>query len=273
MAARRSGTRQKPLKVRPERADEGLRHLAELSSQASALFGGVIPLGAGAVRQLLAVHAALLGQGDRRAPGDAAKVLDLLLRLSEGVGVSSGFARSLRGAAVTFARRGFEAARIEEILAAGGVSPRTFYQFFAGKQDVLGALADLFLGVVIDLARGELAREGNAEQRLARLARLLVGGVAIIERLAQVVISEALRPGSALTPVYERFRDEISALLVPVACELSGRAVDAREVRVRLIAAMGALLELKLDSDTSSADLERAEALVAEILAPSRAAS
>src|SRR5215475_13080759 len=50
-----------------------------------------------------------------------------------------------------FARRGFVATRVEDILAAAGIARRTFYKYFQSKEDVLAA--------IYDFATGELLRE------------------------------------------------------------------------------------------------------------------
>jgi AcrR family transcriptional regulator len=191
------------------------------------------------------------------------------LRLSEGVGINSGFARALRGAVIAFTAHGFDESRIEDILAAGQLSPRTFYQFFRSKHEALAALSDLFLTVVAEVARKEVGLAGTDEERLRRLARILVGGVALVERMAQIVIGEALRPGAPLETLYERFRQEMGAIAAPMFGPPDDEAA-LLEARVRLIAAMGATLELRLGRRSSPEELRRAENLVYEILKPSR---
>jgi AcrR family transcriptional regulator len=251
----------------PARADEGRRLLDELKRQGVSLFGGILPIGPNAVLQLLALESRLTGDGQERA--GSARVLEMLLRLSEGVGIESGFARVLRGAVIAFTAHGFDDARIEDILAAGKVSPRTFYQFFRSKHEALAALADLFLTVVVEVARMEFGRKGTAEEELQTLARILVGGMALLERMAQIVISEALRPGSPLETIYERFRSELGAIAAPLYGPV-GRAISLTEARVRLIAAMGATLELRLGRRSTPEELRAGEDLVYEILRPSR---
>jgi AcrR family transcriptional regulator len=193
----------------------------------------------------------------------------MLLRLAEGVGSNSGFARALRGAVIAFAERGYDETRIEDILAAGSVSPRTFYQFFKSKQEALAALSDLFLTVVVEVARKELTADLTREERLHRLARILVGGLALVERMAQIVIGEALRPGAPLESLYERFRSELGAIAAP-AYGPEDDAAAITEARVRLIAAMGATLELRLGRRSSPEELRWAEGIVYEILGGSR---
>jgi len=251
--------------VPPTRAEEGARLLNELKRQGVALFGGILPIGPNAVLQLLALEARVAGE--EHEPAGSARVLEMLLRLSEGVGIESGFARVLRGAVIAFTAHGFDDARIEDILVAGKVSPRTFYQFFRSKHEALAALSDLFLTVVVEVARKELALPARADEKLLKLARILVGGMALLERLAQIVISEALRPGSPLETLYERFRSELGTIVAPLY-GLSGEPAALVEARVRLIAAMGATLELRLGRRSTPEELQSGETLVFEILRP-----
>ncbi len=248
----------------PSRAEDGARFLEELKKQASVLFGGILPMGPAAVVKFLSVQTELVKV--TRPDGGSAPVLDLLLRLSEGVGLNSGYARVLRGAAVAFMQHGYERVRIEDILEAGDVSPRTFYQFFRNKHEVLSAFADLFLTVLGEMCRRELSREGPPEERLRRFVQMLIGGMAIVERMAQILVSEAIRPGTELEPQYDRFRTEMMSLLEPVFREITGAEPDTVLIRVRLIASMGALVELGLTSKSTPEDLQRAELVVYEIL-------
>jgi AcrR family transcriptional regulator len=244
------------------RADEGARLLEELKRQAIALFGGILPIGPESVLQLLALESRIAGDGH---DAGSARIIEMLLRLAEGVGNNSGFARCLRGAVIAFAARGYDETRIEDILAAGSVSPRTFYQFFKSKQEALAALSDLFLTVVVEVSRKELAQPLTREERLHRLARILVGGMALVERMAQVVIGEALRPGSPLESLYERFRSELGTIAAS-AYGSEGDPLAIAEARVRSIAAMGATLELRLGRRSSPDELRKAEAIVYDIL-------
>ncbi len=254
----------------PTRAAEGARYLAELGSQGALLFRTVVPLGPDALSRLLAARA--LVPSGRGVEGRAPAVLDLLLRLSEVVGADSGYAKILRGGAAAFTRLGYDATRIEDLLEAGGVSPRTFYQFFRNKAEVLGALMELFLAVLFDITRHGLEQQGAPLERLRRIVRQLVGGVAIIEGLAHVMIAEALRPGSPVEAMVEQLRGGLAAQLEPVYRELAP-GLDQRWVRVRVMALMGALLELRPTADASVEELLRAEELLLELVAPPALAS
>jgi hypothetical protein len=93
--------------------------------------------------------------------------------------------------------------------------------------------------------------------------------MALLERMAQIVISEALRPGSPLETLYERFRSELGAIAAPMYGPPGDQAA-LTEARVRLIAAMGATLELRLGRRSTPDELRAGEELVYEILRPSQ---
>ncbi len=60
--------------------------------------------------------------------------------------------RTLQDAARTlFAERGFHRTTLCDITAAAGRSPAAFYRYFTDKEDLLAALAEDFLGAVVDL--------------------------------------------------------------------------------------------------------------------------
>jgi len=260
---RRGGKRERS--PAPARAEEGERFLAELKRQAQVLFGGILPLGPQAVMQFLSIQSEMIQKAETR-PGASAPVLDLLLRLSEGVGLNSGYARILRGATIAFSELGFENARIEEILKAGDVSPRTFYQFFRNKYEVLTAISDLFLTVVVALARKESEREAPPEEQLRRIVQILIGGMALIEKMALVVVSEVLRPGTAMAPLYDRFLGEMMTILGRIYARQPGEGPDDLWIRVHIIASMGALIELRLSSRSTTDELRRAEEIVLGLL-------
>jgi AcrR family transcriptional regulator len=250
----------------PERAAEGRQYLSELGERGAQLFQTVMPLGPDALTRLLEARA-LVPQRKTTAPQPPA-VLDLLLRLSEVVAADSGYARILRGGAAAFAELGYERTRIEDVLEAGDVSPRTFYQFFRNKAEVLEALVELFLTVLFHVTRADLEAPGEARDKLRRVLRRLVNGVAIIERFARVMIAEALRPGSPVEGTVERLHAELTTQLAPLFRELVPGASDAW-IRVRVVATLGVLLELRPSAAAGAEELRRCEDLLTELVIPS----
>jgi AcrR family transcriptional regulator len=250
----------------PERMEEGARHLEDLKAQAHVLLAAILGAGPVMALQMIAVQSQLVGHPPDAGPE---RIVDLVVRLTPAIGAQSGFARILRGATITFARKGFESARIEDILAAGDISARSFYQFFRSKYDVLAALSDVFLSLVTHMAKEAARSPATARDKLRAFARALVAGTAVAEGLAPVVVSEAQRPSTPLEAYYERVRAEVAAILAPIYTDLAGGPVESRWIRARLGAAMAASLELHLGAATTPADFERSEQLLFELLLPS----
>jgi AcrR family transcriptional regulator len=77
--------------------------------------------------------------------------------------------RILAEARALFEQKGFEATTVDEICAQAGVSPKTFFNYFATKQRVVREIAEAFLddlGVLVEEAR---KRTGSTAERLAHL--------------------------------------------------------------------------------------------------------
>jgi AcrR family transcriptional regulator len=77
--------------------------------------------------------------------------------------------RILAAARALFEEKGFEAATVDEICVQAGVSPKTFFNYFATKQGVVREIAEAFLddlGVLVEEAR---KRAGSTAERLAHL--------------------------------------------------------------------------------------------------------
>jgi AcrR family transcriptional regulator len=251
----------------PERMEEGARYLEELKAQTLVLLAAILGAGPAMALQMLTVQSQLVGHPPDAGPE---RIVDLVIRLTPAIGTQSGFARILRGATITFARKGFESARIEDILEAGDISARSFYQFFRSKYDVLAALSDVYLSVVSHMAKEAARSPASAEDKLRAFARALVAGTAVAEGLAPVVVSEALRPSTPLETYYRQVRAEVAAILAPIYADLAGGPVEDRWIRAHLSAAMAASLELKLGAATLPGDFERSERLLFQLLVPSK---
>jgi AcrR family transcriptional regulator len=122
----------------------------------------------------------------------------------------------MMGAAVAvFADRGYEAARVADILTVAGVSRSTFYKHFANKQDCFLATLD----AALDLA-GERVRATYEESDGPWRRRL----ESTLERITELVVAQPAAARVALVEVYAAGAD---------APERVERAIDvaAREVK------------------------------------------
>ena len=77
--------------------------------------------------------------------------------------------RLLAAAEKTFARDGFEAARLEDIASLAGYTRGAFYANFKSKEDIFFALLEEWVGRRIAEVSAVLARENTAEKRLRAL--------------------------------------------------------------------------------------------------------
>jgi AcrR family transcriptional regulator len=131
-------------------------------------------------------------------------------------------------AALVFARLGFAATRVEDILATARIARRTFYRYFEGKEDVLAAL--------YDLATGELLADMRAVAKRTRdpLGAILHGVDTYLDyhrhnaSLLRVLIAQAIRADSPLAPARRRFRAELVALLDHAARAAPGVTTRAK---------------------------------------------
>ncbi len=157
-----------------------------------------------------------------------------------------------------FAKRGFAATRVEDVLAEAGVARRTFYRYFTSKEDVLAA--------VYELATSELVR---AIDDASESSRDPLGGVRAgvelyldfhVENagLLRVLLEQSVRSDSPLAGHRRRFRARMLKVLVRAA-ESRGVAPLDGFTYVALVSALeGVALEL-LEGAASDLDVSRAK--------------
>jgi len=164
----------------------------------------------------------------------------------------------LAAAMKVFARRGFAATRVEDVLEEAGVARRTFYRYFTSKEDVLAA--------VYELATSELARA--LDDASESVADALAGVRAAVDLyldfhvqnagLLRVLVEQSVRSDSLLAGHRRRFRARILKVLVRAA-EMRGVAPLDGFTYVALVSALeGVALEL-LEGAASSSDVVRAK--------------
>lgn len=143
-----------------------------------------------------------------------------------------------------FLAHGYEHTTIDEIVAAVDVSQRTFFRYFATKEDVVTGLILEYDAHLVARVRARPAGEPVAEALLAAtrevLAELEEGDAIRIERMRR--LRQVMETTSCLVAAYLTRYAETSGLL---AAELALRmGVDARlDLRPRLLASiyLGAL--------------------------------
>lgn len=164
----------------------------------------------------------------------------------------------LAAAMKVFARRGFSATRVEDVLEEAGVARRTFYRYFTSKEDVLAA--------VYELATSELLRA--LDEGSHSVADPLAGVRAAVDlyldfhvenaALLRVLVEQSVRSDSALAGHRRRFRAQILRVVVRAA-ELRGVAPLDGFTYVALVSALeGVALEL-LEGVAPAEELPRAK--------------
>jgi AcrR family transcriptional regulator len=174
-------------------------------------------------------------------------------------------------AARVFAKLGFAATRVEDILEAASVARRTFYKYFTSKEDVLSA--------VYDLATGELLRALRAIPA-ARPLEMLGHGVDLyldyhVENasLLKVLVEQAIRSDSPLADARGRFRADVARLMDGAVRATTGEENDPMLYAALISALEGLSLDL-LASRAGGPEVKRAKevmhVLLTRVLDPSQ---
>ena len=164
----------------------------------------------------------------------------------------------LAAAMKVFAKRGFAATRVEDVLDEAGIARRTFYRYFTSKEDVLAA--------VYELATSELVRaiDEASESILDPIGGVRAGVELYLDfhvenaGLLRVLVQQSVRSDSPLAGHRRRFRARMLKVLVRAA-ETRGVAPLDGFTYVALVSALeGVALEL-LEGAASDLDVTRAK--------------
>jgi AcrR family transcriptional regulator len=162
----------------------------------------------------------------------------------------------LAAAMKVFAKRGFSATRVEDVLEEAGVARRTFYRYFTSKEDVLAA--------VYELATTELLRALD-EAATSVVDRGVRAGMDLyldfhVENAAllRVLVEQSVRSDSPLAGLRKRFRAQILKVMVRAA-ETRGVAPLDGFTYIALVSALeGVALEL-LEGPATAEEVRRAK--------------
>jgi AcrR family transcriptional regulator len=143
-----------------------------------------------------------------------------------------------------FARRGYHAAKIDDIVAAAGVARGTFYLYFQDKRTIFEEIVDRMIARVgMAIVRVDLGRD-VAEQVKENIRRVVT--VLLEDRATtKILLSDALGVDPAFDRKLLSFYDEMSSLMEHSLAEGQQLGV-IRQGDVRLMAwlAMGSLKEV-----------------------------
>ena len=153
----------------------------------------------------------------------------------------------LTSARDVFAKRGYHAAKIEDIVAAAGVARGTFYLYFEDKRAIFEEIVDrtiarLGMSIVrVDPHDGARSVADQVRENIRRIVRILLEDFAT----TKILLSDALGVDPAFDRKLLSFYDEMSSLLEGSLRD--GQALGiVREGDVRLMSwlTMGALKEV-----------------------------
>jgi AcrR family transcriptional regulator len=140
-----------------------------------------------------------------------------------------------------FARKGFDATTIDDIVDAAQVSRRTFFRYFDTKEDVLPAWFDRYTDGVV----GTVDERPEDEDALTVLRHVLERVAAIYEsELATVLTIERVigREPSIVARRYKRVEDLADALSKRLVARRGGRKADEAHYRMLARVAMAIAL-------------------------------
>jgi AcrR family transcriptional regulator len=150
------------------------------------------------------------------------------------------------GATRVFATKGIRAASVDDLLAAGQVSRRTFYRFFKSKDDVALAMYTLGTTSLIEACRRAMSQDADLLTQLERFVTSHLTNAQTMGRLIFVLGGEATRLES---PLHAR-RMEVHDTLAEMICEHpSAEGVDPMLVRTLLFAVEAAVRSVLHDGD------------------------
>jgi AcrR family transcriptional regulator len=143
-----------------------------------------------------------------------------------------------------FARRGYHAAKIDDIVAAAGVARGTFYLYFQDKRTIFEEIVDRTIAKVgMAIVRVDL--KGNVAEQVKENIRRVVRVLLEDRATTKILLSDALGVDPAFDRKLLSFYDEMSSLMEHSLAEGQHLGV-VRQGDVRLIAwlAMGSLKEV-----------------------------
>lgn len=169
------------------------------------------------------------------------------------------------GAAMkVFARRGFAATRVEDVLDEAGIARRTFYRYFTSKEDVLAA--------AYELATSELLRAFDHAADAMRDARAALGaGIDLYldfhvrnATLLRVLVEHSVRSDSPLAEHRRRVR---AHLLDALSLAADGRKVPLdRFTAIALVSALEGVALSLIEEAPASGGVDAAKRAVHDLV-------
>jgi AcrR family transcriptional regulator len=152
------------------------------------------------------------------------------------IGELAARAMVLQGAGRVFAKMGVRAVSVETLLAASGISRRTFYRLYQSKEDVMIALYRLGTDELLEACRLAIEQERDPLRQLERCIDAHLKNARDRGRLVFVLGGEAQRQESALHARRMQVHDELVDMLAASAARHFPGGVDPLLVRALVLA-------------------------------------
>ncbi len=169
-------------------------------------------------------------------------------------------------AARVFARDGFAATRVEDILEASGVARRTFYKYFTGKDDVLAAVYGVATAELLERVSTLRARDPFDLFRYG--LDLYLGYLAEHGPLVKVLVEQAIRSDSPLAEARRGFRTAVVSLMERKIREWCGKAEDPMVYAALFSALEGLSLDVLESPPVDRAAVRRVRRAMLTLLGP-----
>lgn len=185
------------------------------------------------------------------------------------LGEASARALVLRGAAMVFADRGVRAASVEDLLAAAGISRRTFYRLYESKEAVAEALYRLGTENLLDACRVAVSRETDPLRQLQGCIDAHLKNAHDVGRLVFVLGGEAQRLESSLHARRMEVHDVLVQMLHDGMSQRGGKRVDPLLLRALVLSLEGVTRIVLEEGDegrhVTDASIERARRVMSRL--------
>ncbi len=164
----------------------------------------------------------------------------------------------LAAATKVFTAHGIAAVRVEDILVAAKIARRTFYKYFASKDEVLAALYEIWTDELLHAIEDARARQPSVPLAGLRAGiDIFVAFFHSVPHALRELVEIAMRSDSLLAPRRRWLRAQIVQLLDDGVFALDGRRLDPLVYYGLVSALEGISLELG-GHDGKPSDVERA---------------
>jgi AcrR family transcriptional regulator len=179
-------------------------------------------------------------------------------------------ARVLSSAMRVFAEKGFAAPSVEDLLRAAGISRRTFYLNYKGKEDVALELYRFGTMMLLDACERAAGEGKDTLEQLSRCVDAHLSTVGTFGRLVYVLGGEAHRPESPLYARRMQVHARIAALYEEIIVKQRGVRVDPFLTRTMVLALEAVPRMLFEDGDegraVTDAGVQRARRVMMRVL-------